>query len=271
MPLDENNAGWFRFSVARKVNGGTSGDGAGSKAGTFTNCVSATVPARRRRQTLEPVGQELRREQKALRGAAVGDVDVLAGPAQDGTQGVLDHDPAVVDAAVDAGARGFAADHALARCTQLQLVMRAADPDRGLRGQQLVLVAADLADLPGEGAQSALDEPEDHGIGAILAAVEDVALDAKLGVGLERDERIVGKTQLRMALSPGNDRVAHAQRRARGERDTGRAANRRNVADREHHLADGLRQRLRARGQAPDQQRGLHDGADAGSHRGTPT
>ena len=73
-------------------------------------------------------------------------------------------------------------------------------------------------------------------------AVVDERLDAELGVRLQRDERIVGEAQLRVALRAGDDGVAGVDRGAGDEADPVGAAHRDDVADREHDLAGGLRE-----------------------------
>ena len=119
--------------------------------------------------------------------------------------------------------------------------MRAANAYRRLRGQQLVLVAVQFADLSGQRAESAAHQPEDRGLAAILLSGEIEALDAKLGVGLERDQRIVAEADLRITVGSGDDAVASADQRPRGQTATLAATDDADVADRQQDLPAGLR------------------------------
>ena len=197
--------------------------------------------ARDARAPLELVGQKSRRSEPAQRRLSIGHVEEFVGAELSTAETVGDDDAAFVGPAVHSGTHLGAAVPALAGGADLDLIVRTANAYRRLRGQQLVLVAVQFADLSGQRAESSAHQPEDRGLAAILPAGEIEALDAKLGVGLERDQRIVAEADLRITVGSGDDAVAGADRRARDQTDTLAATDDADVADRQQDLPGRLR------------------------------
>src|SRR4029078_7984825 len=146
-----------------------------------------------------------------------------------------------------------AAVPALAGGADLDLIVRTANAYRRLRGQHLVLVAVQFADLSGQRAESAAHQPEDRGLAAILLAGEIEALDAKLGVGLERDQRVVAEADLCVPVGSGDNAVAGADQRARDQTATLAATDDADVADR-HQALPGRRRKGEIHGERADEQ-----------------
>ena len=147
--------------------------------------------------------------------------------------------------------------------------MRAADTDRRLRGEQLIAIAGELADLPGKRAETALHQAEDGDFHSVLPAGEVVAFDAELGIRLERNERVVRKAQLRVALCRRHDRVAGFDRRSCGERYARCTAHRNDVADGEDNLT-GLREGRTGRKRAHEERCEKEPGTQTSFHRFAP-
>src|ERR1700736_919545 len=121
---------------------------------------------------------------------------------------------AFVDAAVHSRAGRRPIIHALAGGADLYLAMRPANADRRLCRQQLILVAIELADLSGQRTEAAFHQSEDGDFAAVRGAAKTVALDAELGIRLERYQRIIGEADLGVALCAGHHGVADIDRRA---------------------------------------------------------
>src|SRR5258708_1731689 len=86
----------------------------------------------------ELVGQEQRWREPTQRPFAVGDVEELVDSELTGPECVRHRDPTLVHGAVHSRARRRVAVHALISGADLDLVVRAADPDRRLSGDQLI-------------------------------------------------------------------------------------------------------------------------------------
>ena len=148
--------------------------------------------------------------------------------------------------------------------------MRAAYADRRLCRQQLILVAIEPADLSGKRAEAAFHQPEDGDFAAGRGAGKVVALDAELGIRLERHQRVIGEAKLRVALCAGDDGVADIDRRAGRQSHPLRPAQRRDIADRKQHLSGGLPERNARGEQAQDERPDLQEGSHVRAHQSAP-
>src|SRR5205085_5960610 len=160
----------------------------------------ARLGLRARRSRLELVGEEERRNKPADGRLAVRHVKQIVNAELVRAEHVRDGNPAVVHGAVHPRARRHLAIEALPGRADLDLVVRAANADRRLRGEELVAVAGELADLSRERAKAPLYQTEHGDLATVVATGEVVFFDPEFSIGLEGDKRVVGKSEVRMAL-----------------------------------------------------------------------